>query len=235
MSRLAWLAGKLSERRVERQTSAYLASLAQEPVLASRRNVRALLQTLRDEPGPKVCLGETIWGEPVVVPIMELVKACGIATGGMGSGKTMAAALILDAIIERLPELRSVGFGVLDAKGELFDRALYLLARRLERLEGEAREELLRRIVIIDFSSHEAVSSYNILSRWPYTERDFFVTSRLETLGELLPAGEKLSLRGGSVLKNVLALLSEFGLPLIYHDEVLSSDDFRGKLLLRSK
>src|SRR5438132_126309 len=235
MSKLAWLAEKLSERRVARQTSAYLASLAQEPVLASRRNVRDLLQTLRDEPGPKVCLGETIWGEPVVVPLMELVKACGIATGGMGSGKTMAAGLILNMIIERLPGLRSVAFGVLDAKGELFDRALFLLARRLEQLEGEAREQLLRRIVIIDFSSREAVSSYNILSRWPYTERDFFVTSRLETLGELLPAGEKLSLRGGTVLKNVLSLLSEFGLPLTYLDAVLSSDILRGKLLRASK
>src|SRR3989442_5577534 len=234
MSKLAWLAEKLSERRIGRQTSAYLASLAQEPIQASRRNVCELLQTLRNEPGPKVCLGETMWGEPVVVPIMELVKACGIATGGVGSGKTMAAGLILDAIVERFPELRSVGFGVLDAKGELFDRALYLLARRLERLEGEAREELLRRIVIIDFSSHEAVSSYNILSRWPYTERDFFVTSRLETFVELLPSGQKLSLRGSTVLKNVLALLSEFGLPLTYLDGVLSSDILRGKLLRAS-
>src|SRR2546422_1902232 len=235
MSELAWLAEKLSERRVTRQTSAYLASLAQEPIRASRRNVRELLQTLRDEPGPKVCLGETMWGEPVVVPLTELVKACGIATGGMGSGKTMAAALILDAIVERFPELRSVGFGVLDAKGELFDRALYLLARRLERLEGEAREELLRRIVIIDFSSHDAVSSYNILSRWPYTERDFFVTSRLETLRELLPAGEKLSLRGASVLKNVLTLLSEFELPLTYLNQILESETLRSRLLARSK
>src|SRR5439155_5735858 len=235
MSRLAWLAEKLSERRVARQTSAYLASLAQEPVHTSRRNVCELLRALRNEPGPKVTLGETMWGEPVVVPIMELVKACGVATGGMGSGKTMVAGLILDKIIERLPELRAVAFGVLDAKGELFDRALCLLARRLERLEGGAREELLRRVVIIDFSSHEAVSSYNVLSRGPYTERDFFVTSRLETLGELLPAGEKLSLRGGTVLKNVLALLSEFGLPLTYLDAVLSSDILRGKLLRASK
>src|SRR5881397_1087152 len=135
MSKLAWLAEKLSERRVARQTSAYLTSLAQEPIRASRRNVRELLQTLRDEPGPKVCLGATMWGEPVVVPLTELIKACGIATGGMGSGKTMAAGLILDAIIERLPELRSVAFGVLDAKGELFDRTTYLLVHRLERLE----------------------------------------------------------------------------------------------------
>src|SRR3989441_10846688 len=235
MSKLAWLAENLSERRVARQTAAYLGSLAQEPVRASRRSVSELLRTLRNEPGPKVTPCETMWGEPVVVPIMELVKACGVATGGMGSGKTMAAGLILDKIIERLPELRSVGFGVLDAKGELFDRALFLLARRLERLEGEAREELLRRIVIIDFSSREAVSSYNILSRWPYTERDFFVTSRLETLGVLLPAGEKLALRGATRLKNGLALLSEFGLPLTYLDSVLSSDTLRAKLLRASE
>src|SRR2546425_11555554 len=122
MSKLARLAEKLSERRIERQTCAYLASLAQEPVLASRRNVRELLRTLRNEPRPKVCLGETMWGEPVVVPIIELTRACASVTGGMGSGKTVFACLILDAIIERLPELRSVAFGVLDAKGELFDR-----------------------------------------------------------------------------------------------------------------
>ena len=54
---------------------------------------------------------------------------------------------------------------------------------------------------MIDFSSREAVSPYNILARWPYTDQDFFVTSRLETLRELLPAGEKLSLRGVAVLK----------------------------------
>lgn len=86
-------------------------------------------------------------------------------------------------------------------KGNYSDRALYLLSRRVEEVHGEERQALLRRIVIIDFSSREALSSYNILSRWPYTEPDFFVTSRLETLRELLPVGEKLSLRGATVLE----------------------------------
>ena len=235
MSKLAWLAERLSGRRVGRETARYLASLSREPVRASRRTADDLLRALRNEPGPTVNLGETVWGEPVVVPLTELVKACGIATGGMGSGKTMAACLILESMIARLPDLRSMAFGVLDAKGELFDRAMYLLARRLEELDGEAREALMSRIVIIDFSSRQAVSSYNILSRWPYTEPDFFVTSRLETLRELLPAGEQVSLRGATVLKNVLALLAEFGLPLTYLDAVLSSDTVRANLLRRSK
>src|SRR6266850_1800339 len=235
MSKLAWFADRLSRQRVEHDTARHLTSLMQQPALFSQHAVRELLLRLQNEPGPQVHLGETSWGEPVVVPLAELVRACGIATGGMGSGKTMAACVILDAMIERMPHLRSMSFGVLDAKGELFERAAFLLARRLEKLEGRAREELLNRIVIIDFSSQQAVSPYNILSRWPYTERDFFVTSRLETLRELLPAGEKLSLRGATVLKNVLALLSEFDLPATYLNHVLESQALRARLLARSK
>jgi hypothetical protein len=235
MSKVAWLADKLSRARIAHHTTRHLDSLTRQPVLDSQRAGRNVLAALEREPGQKVCLGETTWGEKVVVPLAELVQACGIATGGMGSGKTMAACLILQAIIADLPRLRTMGFGVLDAKGELFERATYLLGARLAELEGEARADLLRRIVIIDFSSQQAVSPYNILSRWPYSERDFFVTSRLETLRELLPAGEKLSLRGAVVLKNVLALLSEFGLPVTYLDRVLSSEALRSKLVAGSK
>ena len=108
----------------------------------------------------------------------------------------MAALLPLQAIVRRLPGLKTVGFGVLDAKGELFDRAVYLLAARLAQLRGREREELLDRIVIVDFANRVSLSPYNILARWDYAEPDFFITSRLETLRELLPSGEKLSLAG---------------------------------------
>jgi len=235
MSTIAWLAAKLSRRRVEQHTARHLTSLAREPIRASERNVRELLAALRSGPGPKVCLGETMWGEPVEIPLGELVRSFGLIHGGTGSGKSMAGCAILEAIIGRLPQLRSVGLGILDAKGELVDRAAFLLARRLAELEGRAQQELLDRIVIIDFSSQQAVSPYNILSRRPNTEKDFFVTSRLETLRELLPAGEKLSLRGASVLKNVLSLLSELELPLTYLNQVLESDTLRSRLLARSK
>jgi hypothetical protein len=235
MTRLAWLAGKLSDKRIERETSCHLESLANEPSRASERLAREMLRKLRNAPGPHVDLGKTTWGESVDIPLAELVNACGFATGGMGSGKTMAACLALDAMVKRMPQLRSMSFGVLDAKGELFERALFLIGRRLDELKGSARQELLDRIVVIDFSSREAVSPYNILSRWTYTERDFFVTSRLETLRELLPSGDKLSLRGATVLKNALALLSEFGLPLTYLNHLLESQTLRAKLLSRTK
>src|SRR5207244_8896807 len=121
-------------------------------------------EEVRAEPGEKVYLGRTPWGEEVQVPLIELVKACGLTTGGMGAGKTMFALLPIEAIIRRLPALRSLAFGVLDAKGELFERALYLLAKRADELQGEAQDELLRRIVVIDFSNRNSISPYNILA-----------------------------------------------------------------------
>ena len=230
-----WARDKLTGRHLKRKTREYLEKLEQGPLLASQSSATELLKSMAREAGPKVRLGKTPWGEPVVVPLLDLVKACGLTTGGMGAGKTMFAMLPIMEMIRLLPGLKNMSFGVLDAKGELFERALYLLGKRLAELRGEAREELARRIVVIDFSSREAVSPYNILARWPYTDQDFFVTSRLETLRELLPAGEKLSLRGAAVLKNILMLLAEFNLPLTYLEGVLGDDAFRQKLLLRSK
>jgi hypothetical protein len=235
MNILWWLARKLSQRRVGRATTEYLRELERAPVRRSLSAARNLLAELRSAPGTKVHVGGTSWGEEVPVPLVDMIKACGLTTGGMGSGKTMFALLPLEAIIRRLPGVEDVAFGVFDPKGELFDRALYLLACRLDELRGREQQELLDRIVIIDFANREAISSYNILARWKYAEPDYFVTSRLETLRELLPSGEKLSLRGASVLKHVLMLLSEFGLPLTHLDRVLGSEEFRGALLGRSK
>ncbi len=235
MSNLAWLAEKFSRRRIERETTRHLAALAHGPERASRRTAHGLLRDLSAVSGPTVVFGETEWGEPVVLPLFEIGQGYSVVTGGMGSGKTMAMCLVLEGIIARLPDLRSLAFGLIDPKGELFDRVLYLLAARLECLDQERREELLKRIVVIDFSARRAVSSYNILALWPNTEPDFFVTSRLETLRELLPSGDKLSLRGGEVLKNVLILLAEFGLPLTYLNNVLAAEAFRSRLITKSK
>src|SRR5713101_2268168 len=121
---------RMTRKRIARQTDTYLRHLARGPILASRSNVTEVLAALRAEPGPKVHLGATPWGEPVVVPLEELVKGSGITTGGTGAGKSMAACILVEAMVRLLPRLRRLAFGVLDAKGELFERALYFLAER---------------------------------------------------------------------------------------------------------
>ena len=182
-----WLLEKFAGKDLERATARYLQELAAAPLRASRASTSRLLQTLAGVPGPTVHFGTTAWGQEVRVPLADLVRAVGLVTGGMGAGKTMAALLILERIVRLLPQERSVSFGVIDPKGELFERALWLLAWRLNQLPRRQQEELLDRVVVIDFASREALSSYNILAQWPHAEEDYFITNRLETLRDLLP------------------------------------------------
>ena len=191
----------LNARRLKDATDTYLGKLQSAPLQASEAQTKRVLAELAESPGPHVYLGETPSGLKVRVPLAFLIRACCITTGGTGAGKTMAALLPLEAIVRRLPGLKTVGFGVLDAKGELFDRAVYLLAARLAELHGRERQELLERIVIVDFANRVSLSPYNILARWSYAEPDFFITSRLETLRELLPLRRETLAAGCQRLK----------------------------------
>lgn len=223
---------KVLNRRITAQTRAHLAQITDAHSHASRHQTAALLERLASEPGPHALLGETEEREPVRVPLSYLIPAHCFMTGGTGSGKTMAALLVVQGILDAADSQFS--FGVLDAKGELFDRTLYLLAQRLIELPPDAAERLRERIVIVDLASPDPVTSYNVACPWSGSDLDFFVTSRTETLLELFPSGDGLSLRGSSVLKHVLRLLAEQGLPFAEFDRVLSSDSFRAGLVARS-
>jgi hypothetical protein len=230
-----WLRDQLAGHLLEHETQQYLQRLRQAPVLRSQNAATLLLRQLRRQPPPHVRLGDTTWGEPVIVPLTELVKACGLITGGMGAGKTMAALLPIRAIIQRLPSLSAVSCGAIDPKGELFDRMLYLLAARIQELHGREQQELLERLVIIDFSNRNAISSYNILHCPPDADADFFISSRLETLRELLAASERPSVPATSVLRNAIALLVESGRPAPDLGRLLADGDFRQQLAARSR
>jgi hypothetical protein len=223
-------------KRLELATSRYVEQLAGRATIASRGKASEFLASMRGAQGPKVNLGETEWGEPVELPVEDIVKAHGMVSGGTGSGKTFVGLLIISALLGLLPQLHTASFGVLDAKGELFSGALFLLNRRLEELSKEdpkAARDLRRRVVIVDFSLSDPVSPYNILARWGGADPDFFASSRAELLLDLLPGGDQLSLGASGVLKKLLLLLIEFGLPITSLTDVLSRAEFRAHLLSR--
>ena len=229
----SWLLNALFRKRIACDTRRHLAAITTEQSQLSRRNVSALLRRLAGEPGPRVFLGQTDWGQAVKIPLPLLVTAYGIITGGTGSGKTMSAMPLVEAILAAFET--DMSFGVLDAKGELFERTLYLLARTLEMLSPAAAERLRERLVIIDLASLDPVTSFNVAAPWSGADLDYFATCRMETLQELFPSGDGLSLRGGSILKHVVKLLAEQGVPFSCFDQVLSSDDFRSRLISASK
>src|SRR2546426_3328966 len=117
----------------------------------------------------------------------------------------------------------------------LFERTLYLISQTLDELPQVEAQRLADRVVVVDFSSPDPLTSYNIASAWSGSDLDFFATSRVGTFQELLPAGDGLTLRGGAIAKHVLMLLAEQRLPFSYFDHVLSSEPFRARLLSRSE
>jgi hypothetical protein len=227
-----WLVDLICGRRIDRQAREHLAGMAQAQARATRERSLALLARLGAEPGPHVLLGETAWHEPVRVPLAYLANAHSIITGGTGAGKTLSVMALVESLLEA--EDTAVSFGVLDAKGELFDRTLYLIARRLAELPPARADALRERLVIVDLACPDPVTSYNIACPWVGSDRSYFVATRVENLQELLPAGDGFSLRGGSIVKHMLLLLAEHNLPFSYFDRALSSDVFRAKLLARS-
>lgn len=217
--------------RMERAAREACRAVAAGPVRRSRHRAAALMAALASEPGPHVALGETLWEDPVpvAVPLAYLVRAHSVITGGTGAGKTMAALALVEALLAG--GVRQCSFGVLDAKGELFERTLYLIVRQLETLQEAQAEALARRLVIVDLAARDPVTSYNIAGPWAGSELDFFAASRVETLAELLPSGDGFSLRGGSIVKHALKLLAVRGLPFNYLDRLLASEPLRQKLL----
>src|SRR6266571_9427970 len=144
MKKTLYVLEKLYGHRLAAETQMHLAEVAGRQTRATRDRATTLLRDLRQENGPRVMLGQTEWDDPIELPLEHLIKAHSIMTGGTGSGKTMAALLIVDAIL-RAPEF---AFSVLDAKGELFERTLFLIARLLDELPPNQAQRLADRIVI---------------------------------------------------------------------------------------
>jgi hypothetical protein len=223
---VSWVLDRIFGGHVRRETGRYLRELAGAPAKLSREQASRLVRELVAASGPMLNLGQTDWGELLSVPITEIVNAHGIVTGGTGSGKTMFALLLIEALMSA-----PVGFGVLDPKGDLFRGALVLLKRALDESGGGAAKALRKRIAIIDFAAKDPLSSYNVLARWPGADPDFFAGSRSDLLFDLLPGPDRLSLPGASVLHRLLALLSVSGLPLPMLSDVLHDERLRRKLV----
>jgi hypothetical protein len=231
---MRWILDRLFGKRLTTHTARYLADLGRAPVEASRSQATELVTTLGKVAGPAIPLGTTPWGEKIGVPASEVLNSFAMVTGGTGSGKTRFGLLILKSLIAMLPQAAAMGCCVLDPKGETFAGALWLLRARLAELGKTEARELRRRVVLIDFSQRDPLSSYNIFARWPNADRDFFAGNRADMLLDLLPGGDGLSLGGSGLLRKSILLLSEFGLPITWLNDLLFDDALRAKLLARS-
>ncbi|HUZ93537.1 MAG TPA: hypothetical protein VMU57_01340, partial [Edaphobacter sp.] len=64
-----WILEQFLGRKIEKETARYLRELSLSSVLESRRQADGTLAAFRTEPGTKMTLGTTLWGEQVTVPL----------------------------------------------------------------------------------------------------------------------------------------------------------------------
>ena len=231
---MRWIFDQLFGGHLERRTERYLEELKHAPTLASRFQVSEALRALGKSPGPAITIGTTAWGEAVSVPVSDIVGGHSMVTGATGAGKSWFGLGILESLIALLPR-RAPWAAPFSTRRRSFSLgALFLLKRRIDQLGKAEARELRRRVVVLDFPMRDPISPYNILARWPNADPDFFAANRADLLLDLLPGGDGLSLGGSAVLRKAILLLSEFGLPIGWLDDVLFDDALRRKLLARS-
>jgi hypothetical protein len=97
---MSWLLDFIFGEQLAQQTSQYLAQLSSRSLEASRRSITQLLMRFRQAAEPKLRLGQTDWQEFVDIPVSQLLRAQGLITGGMGSGKSMLGLLIIKQLID---------------------------------------------------------------------------------------------------------------------------------------
>jgi len=128
-----------------------------------------------------------------------------------------------------------MGMGILDPKGALFKKALDYLYFLLSNIDPLKRKELEKKIYVIDFSSFQFITPYNILRKRGEESTDFLINSRLDALCDIFQGPSSLTVRMQTMLKHFLMLMREFGLPLSFFDRLCQDQILLTYLASKSK
>jgi hypothetical protein len=222
---------KLYSDRIRRDTKQMMDQW-REPMRETRQRTKNQLENWTDSEKPSLLLGRTEWGESVQLP-WSLLCSHGLCVGATGTGKSYAALILLNSVLDHFFHQSSPGMGILDAKGELFQRARSYVYAFLYRLNEKQREQAAKKIVAFDFSDSEHITPFNILAHRG-EDIDFLVNDRLETIAELFPGSMGLSPRMKNVLKYLLTLLAEAKLPITALDALLNNPQALNEVVRRS-
>jgi hypothetical protein len=208
----------LLKRRLRRATTDFLKELSD----GSHRHQVQLSQALArliDLHRTAVLFGTTQWEQRVQLPV-DNVAAHALVLGASGAGKSYFALSLLNQLLESPASPRDISVGMLDAKGELFEKAIQYLYAYLYRLKPADREAFKKRVVIIDFSNADVITPYNILARREDLADELMVANRIDSLSDQFAGLSEMSVRMKMILKYFLLLMAEFDLPLPFFEKL---------------
>ena len=180
----------LGSRRIRGRSGRYMKERRQ----AEQRR-RALPQGLASQGSDSISPGATLHGERITIS-PSVFSRHGLVLGATGSGKSMAVISLIDQLRQREASGgESIGWGVVDAKGEL--------VRRIQERLGPEDEA-----VTLDFSGHEPVP-YGLLHCRHDESAEELVERRMAVFADVLGREGPLSLRMGRMLRAFLFLAVE--------------------------
>src|SRR4051812_3529213 len=115
---------RLNRKKIQEATGKFLSELASYQPSRHKQRVDERLTRIAGRSGSLVCLGRTRWERSVYMPLDHLF-AHSLIVGASGAGKSYIALQIILGLLRE----SDAGFGLLDAKGELYQLAVrYLYA-----------------------------------------------------------------------------------------------------------
>src|ERR1041385_9114871 len=221
--------GRKLAREIEDTIEAY-ASLARR----QRRELAEGLAKLGADDSSNIFLGTTAWEQAIELPLDKLA-AHGLMLGASGAGKSYSALSIILQILNSASFPNSISFGILDAKGELFQLITNYLYAYLYRLAPAQRAAIAKKIIIIDFSNTEVIAPYNILAHREYLSDELMIADRIDTISEQFSGLSDMSVRMKMIAKYFFLLMAEFGLPLPLFERLCSNPALLTALVEKSK
>src|SRR6266853_1012584 len=203
----------LGRGKLRYDTRAYARSarhVHEEARAPRRRN-----ETDREHPA-SVLLGTDETGRLFRVPAQELC-APGLVGGGTGAGKSLGG-IMNPMMALRGAETFSGGVGLIDNKGDTF-----------EALVEEFRQDGRPAPIVLNFAGSEPVP-YGLLVQRLGERPDELVDRRMDVFDALLGRDARMSLLMSRMLRNVLLLMTEKGVPFPLLDLLLTSPDVMRKL-----
>ena len=225
------LVQRLWRKKIRRETNAILqeySQLARKQELELQRQIKRLNREGRSA----IPLGRTSQDQIVAIALQE-VFAHALILGASGAGKSYYGLGLLTQILNQPGKSHS--FGILDAKGELFEKAVLYLQAFLFRLKPVEREVINKKIIVIDFADDNLITPYNILARKEFLADELMIANRIDTISEQFSGLADLSVRMRMVLKYLFLLMVELDLPLSCFDQLCAEPVLLGCLVERSK
>ncbi len=172
----------------------------------------AVSKSRRTPQGPWIQIGTSPGGRPVQLPWTDF-GSHGLILGATGSGKTWAAVSLVRQIVglhgtNTLP----IGAGILDAKGDLFERAHRAC------LDGAEHQQP----VTLDFGAAQP-TAYGLLKVRDRENTQQLIERRMEVFDDVLGRDGQLSLRMSRMLRNLLALAAEREMPFPLVENLLDN------------